>query len=269
MVASSIWDDEWTVVASREETRLPPRRPDLGDLTLEVTTSTELEEWLVFVRSGWTVAEATERIRDAQLVLLRDPSGELCGTCVLRSRQNNWWLLETLRAKRGVGNLVIRSAVRWLWEQTDGRFRIAFTWELGVIGAMWSLYGRGWWRAAREIHWGWVWTDLSDCGWCPRSETTPWRPRLSMPVVLSGSVWHAIVSDSGNRDGFGFVLDWSGDVPWRDVVKTGGWRRLWCHSSIVPRCSVGSWRWSGEVVVFGVLNSNVVPPVGLLVSAEI
>ena len=292
MSLASIWNDEWTMVASQEETTLPPRPPALDGLTIRVW-HTVTAEWLEFVKSGWNQTEAAERLRDAHVLVLVDSVGDIQATCVLRARRDRWWLLETLRANKGNGTLMIRTAVRWLWEHTGGAFRIAFVWELGIGGALWSLVGRGWWRAVQRIHWGWMWsfpsepTDPSEpqdqskpCGWCPSDDTAPWLPKLkrwTTPVLLQGEGWSVVVSDSGARGAQaadGWVLTWTGTVPWSDVAKKAGWRRLWCHASEVPvPCLVtnGRWRWTGEVIVVGALNTRRgdIPPADLFVSAEI
>jgi hypothetical protein len=279
-----IWDDPWCSIAATEETTLPPLPPTLSEdiqfRVLDVAVSgqwdqwTQWEQWIAFVHTGWTVAEVKERLRGAFIPVLLDTSGRLLGTCVLRPRTDRWWLLETLRAEQGHGSTIIRAAFYWLWKHTEGQFRIAFLWEMSLAGAAWCLYGRGWWRAMRRIHWGWTWSDPeTGCGWCPLTgETAPWKKRHATPVLVSGDGWSAVVSDSGARDSYGWVLasaSGSGSVPWNTITKTMGWRRLWCHAASPPPPSSGQWRWSGEVVVVGAMNSHEDPPAEIFTTAEI
>jgi hypothetical protein len=278
-----IWDDPWCSIAATEETTLPPLPPTLSESiqfrVLEVAVSgqwtqwNQWEQWIAFVHTGWTVVEVQERLRGAFIPVLLDASGQLLGTCVLRPRSDRWWLLETLRAERGHGSTVIRAVFYWLWKHTEGQFRIAFLWEMSLAGAAWCLYGRGWWRAMRRIHWGWTWSDPeTGCGWCPLTvETAPWKKRHATPVLVSGDGWSAVVSDSGARDSYGWVLatsssSTSGSIPWNTITKTMGWRRLWCHAASPPP---GQWRWSGEVVVVGAMNSREDPPAEIFTTAEI
>jgi hypothetical protein len=229
----------------------------------------ELEEWGAFVRTGWGAAALRQRLAEgARIVRVWDSLGGLRGTCVVRPRQpKGLWLLETLVARpqrAGWGAATMHAAVRAVWEL--GGMSIGFQWELtarGLLRAWWS----GWLGAAISIERGWVWMapqvleqeQGGTCGFCPNTAAwLPERPPPLLPVVVSG----AVVSDSGLWDGWGYVLAATGEVDWPAVAAVAGWRHLWFTGPVAP--AGAGWRWSGEVVVRGVLNKGVLDCAGVV-----
>lgn len=275
-----IWNDPWIAAATDQTqegtcrpfctTLPPPAPPTLPEgirFSVVVGTAAADAAWADFVGTRWTPAELQERLADAHVALLcRDST--IVGTCVLRRRPHrdlmeNFWILETLRAQHGLGAPLMRYAVRWLWDRC-GPFVLAYTWELR-LAQLCAAWWRGWLRSAAAIEWGWVWGGSTDCSFCPHA-AEPWQriisERLTMPTSFCGGNWVAVVSDSGLGDGWGIVSAWSGAVDWASVCQKGGWRNLWCRSKTAPESGsaagihgiTGSWKWSGDAVVVGMLN---------------
>jgi hypothetical protein len=245
-----LWDDPWIAAAtSRGGTRLPPPPCVLPTGCAFRCLSEPTSAWLALVGTRWTVEQATARLVGAQIPVL-EVSGDLVATCVLRPQEEGLWILETLRARRGYGSLLLRSTVSWLFQRA-GPFRLTYTWEL-TIGGLAYAWWRGWLASAAEIQYGWMWAG-EGCGFCPGAEAGP--PIFVVPTLLRSEGWWVVASDSGQRDGWGYILDWSEGVEWGVVAKRGGWRRLWARGAAAPQ---RDWRWSGECVVIGCLNGQ--PP---------
>jgi hypothetical protein len=242
-----IWDDPWIAVATRERdtTLLPPlEKLPVGAAFSVGGPATVGEDWVDLVGTRWSVSAVRERLAGAVVPMLRDASGSLMGTCVLRlhTGSKDTWILETLRAHRGWGTPLMRAAVVWVWREAKGR-GLMFTWELSGPALM-GAWLRGWLAAAVEIQRGWGWT-AEGCGWCPDRDWRPVGPHQLLRV--SG----AVVSDSGQGDGWGHVCTWSGSPDWAVVAKAGGWRRLWIRARTCPGAG---WRWTGEIVVVAALG---------------
>ena len=252
-----IWGDDWTQVATQKSdgpqrfcTSLKPPRTKLpDDVQLQIVTEVT-QDWLDLVGTRWSTEEAALRLADASVPCLFR-GDELVATCVLR-QQGDIWILETLRARKGLGTPLIRAVIPWIWDKA-GPFIMGYTWELSLpalIGAWW----RGWLRSAAEIQYGWSWfLDSDDCNFCPSNAWEPLGPRLAMPTYFQDQDGLAVVSDSGLMDGWGHVLTVKGVPDWSAVAKKGGWRRLWMRSTVSPG---PGWSWTGEFVVVGLLNYN-------------
>ena len=251
-----IWGDDWTQVATQKSdgpqrfcTLLKPPRTKLPDgIQFRIVTE-PTQDWLDLVGTRWSTEEAALRLTGSRVPCLFK-GDELVATCVLRY-QNDIWILETLRARKGWGTPLIRAVIPWIWDQTAGPFIMGYTWELSLpalIGAWW----RDWLRSAAEIQYGWSWLlDSDDCNFCPNNAWEPLGPRLAMPTYFHDISGSAVVSDSGLMDGWGHVLTVKGVPDWSAVAKKGGWRRLWMRSAVSPG---PGWSWTGEVVVVGLLN---------------
>jgi hypothetical protein len=261
-----IWDDPWIAAATDRSgpartfcTLLPPPRPVLPvglTFTCLMTsdiTATLWSEWRDLVGTTWDVEALVERLAGAWIAVMRDSSGTLVGTCVLRSRSGALWLLETLRAFKGVGTPLMRSVMTWIWDR-GGPFMLGFTWELTgpqLVTAWW----RGWLAAAATVQFGWSWRrpqgEENGCLFCPSKDKH--RPLLRLPTLIGGTT---VVTDSGLGDGWGYVLairSSSGTPDWTAVCERGGWRNgLWMRSASAPPGD--GWRPTGEIVVVGLLN---------------
>jgi len=281
--AGMIWDDPWIAVATaategRWNTLLPPPPPELSEGTMFCCvrfadlSGSKVQEWIDLVGILWSRAVLQERLTDAWIPLLyRD--GELVGTCVLRpradslrpradslrSRADSLWLLETLRA-RGAGTLLMRCLMTWIYRY-NGPFVLGFTWEL-TAAQLSVAWWRGWLAAAAAIQYGWVWRP-SECSFCPEVHTTPHKPVFSMPMLFRDASGYAVITDSGIGDGWGHVVTVSGTPNWRSICEKGGWRALWCRALTGPK----GWRWTGEFIVFGLLNSAQPVPLELFTSS--
>lgn len=243
-----LWDDPWIAAATTPEGTLLPPAPAIWQdgITFTCMRATDLHDlsaWAIFVGTEWTPSELVMRLTDAWVAVARRGDA-IVGTCVLRQRQGGLWLLETLKANKGFGALTMRAALRWIWDRSEAPPALGFTWELSVAQLI-AVWWRGWLRAAVTIEWGWAWAG-EGCSFCP-SIPVAFSPQWVTPVVAG----NAVVSDSGKRDGWGYVAAWGADVDWVTVAKTGGWKRLWTRSTTSPG---PGWRWTGEVVVVGVLN---------------
>jgi hypothetical protein len=246
-----IWDDPWITVATQERatTLLPPLASLPAGATFGVGgPATVQEDWVDLVGTRWSLEAVRARLSGAMIPMLYDASGVLMGTCVLRWQvegaqgAQGILILETLRAHRGWGTPLMRAAVAWVFRSAGGR-GLMFTWELSGPALAWA-WMRGWLAAAVEIQRGWAWT-AEGCGWCPDRD---WRPVGSHQLLNLGG---AVVSDSGQGDGWGHVCTWSGSPDWAAVAKAGGWRRLWIRAT---KCPGDGWRWTGEIVVVAALG---------------
>jgi hypothetical protein len=251
-----IWDDPWIAVATDQGgeprtfcTTLPPPVPDLpaGVVFKCVRASdVDLAMWADLVRTRWTPAELLERLANTWIPCLETVDG-LVATCVLRPQDGSRWILETLKAQRGFGTLLMRSLMTWIWRYVNGPFVLAYTWELTAAQLM-AAWWRGWLASAATFQYGWVWRPSGDaCTFCPEQE--PWNPvgpRPVMPIEVDG----VILSDSGLGDGWGYISSYTGTPDWTAVAKKGGWRALWMRSAEAP----SGWRWTGEFVIVGLLN---------------
>ena len=262
-----IWDDPWIAVATARSapgptpwntTLPPPASPPLpAGLTFRCVTWPELtvaecESWLALVGTRWDLSVAGRRLKGAWIPLLVDLSGEPVATCVLRPRggAENVWLLETLRARSGRASILMRHLMTWVWRRT-GPFVLGFTWELSLaelIAAWW----RGWMVSASAIEHGWTLIREGDCSFCTGSPVSWKKPRVLQPTLLQFHDAWCIVDDSGLCDTTGYVLAWSGDVPWDSVLTHGDWQKLWMRAVSRP---TPKWRATGELIVVGYLNS--------------
>lgn len=268
-----LWDDPWIAVAAARDgtggagpwnTRFSPPVPVIpeglqfqcvrwGDLT-----QNQQDAWAGLVGTRWLARALERRLEGAWLpVIWATATGDLMATCVLRPRSQqdseaNVWLLETLRARRGHGALLLRCLAHWIWSRS-GPFVLGYTWELGLAGLA-AAWWRGWLVTAAEIQYGWVLRRESDraCSFCSGSPVSWKEPRIQQPTLLQfGDVW-AIVDDSGLCDSTGYVLAWRGDVPWNSVFVAGDWEKLWMRCSVRP---TPKWHATGEIIVVGYLNS--------------
>ena len=260
-----IWDDPWIAAATDHSgparrfcTLLPPPRPVLpAGLTFACLLRTDITpEWRDLVGTAWDLETLAARLAGAWIAVMRDGSGALVGTCVLRTKGNDLWLLETLRARHGVGTPLMRSVMTWIWDRA-GPFMLGFTWEL-TAPQLAVAWWRGWLAAAAAVQFGWSWRAPSNpennpnqgCLFCPSKDKH--QPLLRLPTLV-GTV---VVSDSGLGDGWGYVLAirGGGKTPnWTAVCERGGWRNgLWMRSATAPPGD--GWRPTGEIVVVGLLN---------------
>lgn len=263
-----IWDDPWISAALEPAgAHLPPIPADLptgvrfhcwpdgsGD-------GLDLADWADFVRTGWGPAALTGRLRGCWVATLYE-RGHLRATCVLRWRGGNTWLLETLTARpraAGWGRLLMRAAVRWLWDWTGGCFVLGFWWELNLRTAV-VAWWRGWLQAAKRVERGWLYVvpQPAEGGACDFCEITqrrhPWLPRRAppaQPVLLRGAGWSVVASDSGLGDGWCYISHWEGPADWQSVAKHGDWVALWARGWEAP--SGPGWSWTGELVILAAL----------------
>ena len=258
-----IWGDPWLInYFHGRRTLLPPIPPELPSETefkcISIRRFADLEAWADFVRTSWDVtALRNVRLKGAWIALLYEKS-TLRATCVLRPRGNRLWLLETLVARprgAGWGSLLLRAAVRWLWDRTDGQFTVGFCWELRGLYGLAAAWWRGWLPAAVAMECGWAWRSPErPCGFCPsNSPRHSVSPRFPGPVLLHKEDWKVVVSDSGLGDGWGYVAYTEGPVDWTAVAAWGDWSALWARGSQAPS-GKGAWYWTGEWIVLAALQ---------------
>jgi hypothetical protein len=237
-------------------TLIPPPMTPLGPgQTFRCTQwqDLDLDAWIDLVGTRWTREELAIRLEAAWIPCIYKDR-DLVATCVLRVLPTGTWILETLRARKGFGGPLLRAVIPWLYDMCKGPVPLTYTWELrlaSLIGAWW----RGWLRTAAAVQYGWIWTaDVSDanCGFCPNSAWEPLGPRLVRPTLFHNGQSSAVVSDSGLGDGWGYVSVFRGKPDWAAIAATGGWRVLWVRAATAPE----GFRWSGDVVVIGVLNNR-------------
>jgi hypothetical protein len=244
-----LWSDPWIEAATAPGgTDLPPPVPELPagiQFTCVQAASLDIAEWRGFIGSDLSVQQIAERIGDDWVCCLRGP--QLIATCVLRGRGSTW-ILETLFARErghGYGNLLVRSAITWIWRRS-GRFTLVYTWELSVL-ALAGAWWRGWLCSAVAIQRGWILRN-GPCGFC--SDLS--GGRFNTPVLFRDSSGSAVVLDSGLGDGCGYVQMWRGEPSWDSIMKRGSWSSLWYRGYRSPP---GSWAWTGEFIVIGALNA--------------
>lgn len=239
-----IWSDPWIDVATTKGiyapfcTLIEPPCPPLPPNLFLRCVDTPPSDWAEFIGTTWTSAELAERVAGAKILCLYSEK-ELVGTCVVRPTTIDnapLWILETLVA-RGYGAILMRQTMRYLW-QLSGPFVLGYTWELTPF-QFFGAWMKGWLRSAREYHFGWKWVGQT------KKQTRP-----ALPITISTAKGSVIASDSGLRDGWGYIQSISGEPDWTEVAKKGGWNKLWTHSFSPP----SGWTWSGEIVVIGLLN---------------
>lgn len=267
-----IWSDPWIALATDKSgpgswcTTLPPPVPEMPAGTIfrcQRWSEVDAVAWTALVGTRWSADALRQRLTDAWVPCLF-AEGRLVGTCVLRSPRPNegqpWWILETLKANKGYGTLLMRATMTWIYRHNNGPFALAYTWELTgaqLLGAWW----RGWLQSMVALEYGWGWSATTglaggaakSCGWCPSKQTNTSPPRFTLPTVFREGKSLAVVSDSGLGDGWGYVSAVRGTLDWSAIVAQGGWQRLWMRSAVAPS---DAWRWTGEFVVVGLLNWN-------------
>lgn len=246
-----LWSDPWIEAATAPGgTDRPPPVPELPTslrFTCVHVSDIDITEWRQFIGSPLSSQHLAERIGDDWIAYLHN-STHLVATCVLRPR-GSIWLLETLFARErgsGYGNLLLRSAMTWIWNRT-GRFTLVYTWELSVL-TLAAAWWRGWLRSAVATERGWV-LRHGPCGFC--SDLS--GGRFNIPMFFRDSSGSAVILDSGLGDGCGYVQVWRGEPSWTTIMKKGAWSSLWCRDAVAPP---GSWLWTGEFVVVGALNGT-------------
>jgi hypothetical protein len=243
-----IWGDAWIDDPSAG----PPAAPELPigvefrcvrvDDMLDVT----MMRWRALVGTQWPEEALRMRLADAWIAMLLVGGGDPVATCVLRPR-SGVWLLETFVARPkglGYGRHVISCAVPWIWAR--GCRSLVYTWELGLLGLA-SAWWRGWLRTAVLREWGWV----------LRGNEQREGGGDQLPILIRDPATgaYAVVSDSGLRDGWGYVLMTAGVMDWPAVFKKGGWAALWYRGAASPASAGASgWQWTGEAVVVGVIG---------------
>ena len=266
LTMGQIWDDPWVIVATQRgdqtpwiTTLPPPVAPALPEGILFMCTKgqprCDLQTWADLVGTGWSPRVVAARLAEAWIPLLTDASGVPVATCVLRPQggAERLWLLETLRAQRGLGAQLIRHVFAWLWAANNGPFALGFTWELTVSELAYAWW-RGWLRAAAAIEYGWIWRRAREdgCSFCP--DTPYHRPVFELPTLIRTDTGWAVLNDSGLNDGMAIVQAWGGIVSWESIADAGGWSSLWMRSVGAP---APKWRRTGEIVVVGLVNSGI------------
>jgi len=235
-----IWDDPWCILASKPGgTDLPPiRYPLSASLQLQVDV-VHLSTWTQFVRSRLSKDEIKERLQGAHVISLKQ-TGKYMATCVIRKRQDNLFILETLRAHHGYATPLLQQVMRILYEWNGTRFSLGYMWELSTVGLLFA-WMKGWMNTAITIERGWIWKSQSNQ-----------KPKLKPDVSKHNGV--TIVKSSQTPDGVcGELLEFTdtGTIDWVSVAE--GWEYMWYHGVTAP---AEGWCWSGEWVVFGVLNQQ-------------
>jgi hypothetical protein len=213
----------------------------------------DMEDWAELVGTRWTHEELFLRLQGAWIPCLFQGS-DLVATCVLRhKRDKGFWILETLRARKGFGTPLLRAVIPWLFDKAGGPFSLGYTWELSLPGLI-AAWIKGWLNSAVVIQYGWVFANSTECSFCPTS-WAPLGPRLTLPTLFQEDDSAAVVSDSGLGDGWGNVSVYRGAPDWPAIAKKGGWRSLWMRASERPT----GWAWTGEFIVVGFLNYKRAP----------
>jgi hypothetical protein len=249
-----IWDDPWVLLAMQKGgTTIPPPPTPLAPGQRFVCVqvhNVDLTTWIDLVGTRWTSEELMKRLAGAWIPCLF-ADGEMVATCVLRYK-DKIWILETLRARKGFGTPLLREVIPWLYKTEGGPFVLGYTWELSVPGLV-GAWLKGWLGSATALQYGWSLRTIPDgpsCNFCP-SKWEPIGPRLTLPTLFQDASGHAVISDSGLGDGWGYVIRYNGTPDWSGAAKKGGWRSLWMRSSLRPG---SGWSWTGEFVVVGLLN---------------
>jgi hypothetical protein len=264
-----LWSEPWlTLASSAEGTRIPPPRPVGGMFRMGAVAEELTADWLKFVGSGLSLEAARERVGEpGALIAWLDgyQSGE-AATCILRSAGERTWRVETFVARprgRRLGELLLRHVMWNLWSWPGGGkgsgATLVFQWELLGLPALAGAWWRGWLGAAVAVERGWRWRRAAEqeaCGFCP--VTAAWVPPTGLEQIGRGrpiavrdasAGWTVVVADSGLCDGWGYILDWAGEIDWSRVAAVGGWRELWYRGPSPPAGS--DWTWTGEWVVIG------------------
>ena len=262
-----IWSDPWIEVATTPSiyrplcTRLPPPSFAMPDGILFRTYDMNergskhlrfLSKWNTLIQSSWTTEQLHARLQHAWIVCLEDRS-TIVATCVLRPRSHEgapFCILETLTVspshrRKGYGALLMRCVMRWLWD-TYGPFILGYMWELSPAEFAWAWW-RGWLRSVADIRLGWIWKSNASAA----SASAAAKEDTSLPLRFHAKDDRfVVISDSGLGDGWGYIQDCSGDIDWSAIAKRGGWRGMWSPVHIQTK----EWKWSGEIVVVGLLN---------------
>lgn len=260
-----IWNDPWIDLATTPPaegegvapfcTTLPPPRPTLPPnlhfscVAAATLGYADLTGWRDLVGTRWDLADLRVRLAGAYVARIHK-EGHLVSTCVLRRLTSPQWILETLVARptgHGHATALVRSAMTWLWD-AGGPFILTYTWELTVSQMIWAWW-RGWLKSAVSVKYGWIWRGSTACQFCGTNE------RRTVPEKSLVSRNGIIVSDSGLGDGLGYVLSLSSESlnneDWSAIANHGGWRALWWQGERPPD---STWRWTGEIVIVGMLN---------------
>lgn len=254
-----IWSDPWVELAMQKggTTLVPPPTPLAPGQRFQCMTVAELnlETWIDLVGTRWTREELVLRLQGAWIPCLFQVS-DLVATCVLRHKSDqDFWILETLRARKGFGTPLLRAVIPWLFDKAGGPFSLGYIWELSLPGLI-AAWIKGWLSSAVAIQYGWA-LGLTEagCSFCPTTQWNPIGPRLALPTLFQDGDSLAIISDSGLGDGWGNVSVCRGLPDWSAIAKKGGWRSLWMRASARP----AGWFWTGEFIVVGFLNYKGAP----------
>jgi hypothetical protein len=237
-----IWDDPWCVFASSEGgTSLPPMKVVL-EHHQRFDVSKENHQRFDVSNQRFDVSDKKSEFKACFY-----EHKQLVSSCVLHlyDTSSNVWILETFSAikkHQGYGTMLLRCVMDWIYNYTGQRFILGYTWELTVlefVGAWW----KGWLKTAHTIEYGWA-IDREEGA----EETEEAEGAESNNTILS---------ESGLNDGWGTVIQnqQSGVTNWNKLMESRGWNHLWMRSATRPPGSLGSkWRWTGEIVVVGLLN---------------
>lgn len=262
-----IWEDPWIDNPTAQAPPEPPALP--AGLAFRCVRVDDIEQlllrWSLLVGTQWPAPALRKRLTGAWVALLIiAESNDPVATCVLRPVCGWTWALETFVVAAemrgaGIGRLLLRHAVPWAWAQ--GCRSLVYTWEL-TLGALLTAWRRGWLRTAVAYEWGWTLrsSGSSGCNFCPAAAAFAAQTAAEPLLFRDRGGTYAVVSDSGLRDGWGYVMltgggDSSDPKFWNAVMQKGGWRALWYRGSSAPGSGSG-WRWSGEVVVVGVIGAT-------------
>ena len=234
-----MWSNPWIDLAIAG-TRIGPPTPNLGTsrFVLETRATLDISGWISFVETHWSPEIVHYRLQGSYIACLY--TDKLVATCVLRNTSPNTYTIETLLAKpkgRGYGALLIHAAVHALYQRV-GPHKLMYTWELNLKTLIWA-YMRGWLRSMVALEYGWV-----------RPPTEKYEsPALDKPIHAYG-LW---LSDSGLNDNYVYIES----DPDTDLTKIS-WnfctnKTLWIKSSVCPG---PGWRWTGEFIVIGGLNTK-------------
>ena len=257
-----IWSDPWIEVATTPSiyrplcTRIPPPSFALPDSVVcraynmnDSANAPLLSKWNTLIQSTWTHTQLQARLQHAWIMCLHaKDTHTILATCVLRPRTHEgvpFCILETLtvaqsQRRKGYGALLMRCTLKWLWE-TYGPCILGYMWEL-TPAAFVKAWWRGWLRSVAEIRLGWMWSS-------PHNHVPKENP-LPLRFHTKEGERFVVITDSGLGDGWGYVQDCSGEIDWAAIAFRGGWKSLWSH--VAPASK--EWKWSGEIVVVGLLN---------------
>lgn len=290
-----LWSDPWLQIAASEGTLIPPPKPPSlcpnYSFMLEYFSSLVSREWLAFIKSGFSLAAARARVPEpeALIALLLNHSeneNKIIATCLLRPTTFVFssgslvpikWILEAFTASPqgcGHGDTLLRHVIWELNHRFHHGITLQFRWELkcNSILARLFLIKKKWYSAVTRIESGWKWRgpdQTKKCGFCPITEAWIAPPSLTEKEEEHGSVlhvtndetngdlWSVIVADSGQSDGWGYVLNYvelkHNSILWKRVADAGGWRELWYSGKEPPPSTTtnGKWIHTGETIVYG------------------